>query len=80
MSLTSFCIVFLFHVSHKPGEILLGRRTFGTARVVKHGRDFLGGGEVLILRGFQEQIRETSVKNSLCSLACLRQKDRLNDL
>lgn len=63
VSLTSFCTV----LSLKPGEILLTRRNFGIARVVKHGRDFLGGGEVLILRGFQEQIRETSVKNSLCS-------------
>jgi len=67
VSLTSFCTVLLFHESLKPREILLTGRNFGIARVVKHGRDFLGGGEVLILRGFQEQIRETSVKNSLCS-------------
>lgn len=79
VSLTSFCTVLLFHESLKPGLIFLSRRNFGTTSMVKHQGDFLGGGEVL-LKGFQEQIRETSVKKSLCGLACFRQKGRLNDL
>lgn len=55
VSLTSFCTVLLYHESLKLAEILLTRRTFGIARVVKHGKDFLGGGEVLFLGGFQER-------------------------
>lgn len=58
VSLTPFCIVLLFHESLKPGESLPTRRSFGIARVIKHGRDSLGVVKSLSLEAFKNRLEK----------------------